>query len=473
MVWENNTKGIVMLNKLVENDAKKCHRYWPDANEKKIAFEGVDLRVSFVSESTKESYICRTFQLHDSKIDTTRDVLHFHYVNWPDFGVPRSPNDFLDFLEDVRYSGCLDANVGPAVVHCSAGIGRSGTFCVVDSILKMIEEGRAESDIKLQDVLIDMRRFRMSLIQTAEQLRFSYLAILEALRRRQGRSPYLSRRGVNDDAPPPPPHRVGIGNKSSNMPIMVVNSTAVSSSDDDEDDDINDKNSPVAELSGFQDSAVSSEMSSGDESSEDIPPPLPPRHIFAADSPISSEDSPARSEQQQSQQRLETSQTEETHKQISNNINLSKDFQQNNREASEKALQAKAALQTATPSSIQQTITEDLQSFEQEILSKETMQQPKPFKGGNAEKTADISQSSKKQDEYGDASGEEHRTCLRQRKRQRDQKIKDKVQAIKKGIADSEAAHQRRGLFEKLGIGFVVLMGTGILMYRIYNYWRS
>lgn len=48
-----------MLNKLVENDAKKCHRYWPDANEKKIAFEGVDLRVSFVSESTKESYICR------------------------------------------------------------------------------------------------------------------------------------------------------------------------------------------------------------------------------------------------------------------------------------------------------------------------------------------------------------------------------------------------------------------------------
>ena len=67
-----------------------------------------------------------------------REILHFHYTTWPDFGVPESPASFLNFLFKVRESGCLNADEGPVVVHCSAGIGRSGTFCLVDTCLLLV-----------------------------------------------------------------------------------------------------------------------------------------------------------------------------------------------------------------------------------------------------------------------------------------------------------------------------------------------
>lgn len=68
----------------------------------------------------------------------SREIIQFHYTTWPDFGVPSSPTAFLDFLKKVQESGTLNPEFGPAVVHCSAGIGRSGTFCLVDSCLVIV-----------------------------------------------------------------------------------------------------------------------------------------------------------------------------------------------------------------------------------------------------------------------------------------------------------------------------------------------
>lgn len=68
----------------------------------------------------------------------SREIIQFHYTTWPDFGVPSSPTAFLDFLQKVRESGTLSSEFGPAVVHCSAGIGRSGTFCLVDCCLVIV-----------------------------------------------------------------------------------------------------------------------------------------------------------------------------------------------------------------------------------------------------------------------------------------------------------------------------------------------
>lgn len=68
----------------------------------------------------------------------TREILHFHYTTWPDFGVPESPASFLNFLFKVRESGSLSTEHGPVVVHCSAGIGRSGTFCLADTCLLLV-----------------------------------------------------------------------------------------------------------------------------------------------------------------------------------------------------------------------------------------------------------------------------------------------------------------------------------------------
>lgn len=73
--------------------------------------------------------------------EESREIYHFHYTTWPDFGVPESPASFLNFLFKVRESGSLDPEHGPSVVHCSAGIGRSGTFALVDTCLVLVRRG--------------------------------------------------------------------------------------------------------------------------------------------------------------------------------------------------------------------------------------------------------------------------------------------------------------------------------------------
>lgn len=85
-------------------------------------------------------FFLRLFRITDLETLESREILHFHYITWPDFGVPQSPTAFLHFLADVRQSGVLNQNVGPPVVHCSAGIGRSGTFCLVDTCLVLVSQ---------------------------------------------------------------------------------------------------------------------------------------------------------------------------------------------------------------------------------------------------------------------------------------------------------------------------------------------
>ena len=130
--------------------------------------------ISDSHEAHPEIY-CR---LTSTTENETRDVLHFHYTTWPDFGVPSCPDTFLEFLGAVRESGSLESDAGPAVVHCSAGIGRSGSFVLVDSCLLEAETAGPEA-VNIKQRLLDMRTFRMGLIQTDDQLKFSYQAIIE------------------------------------------------------------------------------------------------------------------------------------------------------------------------------------------------------------------------------------------------------------------------------------------------------
>ncbi|KAK9892628.1 hypothetical protein WA026_021006 [Henosepilachna vigintioctopunctata] len=184
MVWEQESKAILMLNKLIENKQEKCYQYWPSdvGPEHAIRMPDVDLSVEYVNQHDYSYYLTRVLRLTDLQTETSRDILQFHYTTWPDFGVPSSPNAFLQFLNKVRSEGVLEADVGPAVVHCSAGIGRSGTFCLVDSCLVLIEKYGIDS-VDVKEILLDMRKYRMGLIQTAEQLRFSYQAIIEGAKK--------------------------------------------------------------------------------------------------------------------------------------------------------------------------------------------------------------------------------------------------------------------------------------------------
>lgn len=180
MVWEQKTAAIIMLNKLIEKKQEKCSQYWPGkiGTEHILKLDDVGLQVEYISHSDYQHYLTRQFKLTELSSSESRTIVQYHYTTWPDFGVPGSPTVFLEFLRRVRAQGVLDDTVGPAIVHCSAGIGRSGTFCLVDSVLVLIEKD-GQNSVDVKEILLEMRKYRMGLIQTHEQLRFSYQAIIE------------------------------------------------------------------------------------------------------------------------------------------------------------------------------------------------------------------------------------------------------------------------------------------------------
>ncbi|KAM4737973.1 tyrosine-protein phosphatase non-receptor type 1 isoform 1-T1 [Anableps anableps] len=212
MVWEQRTRGVVMLNRVIEKGSVKCAQYWPQREEKDAVFEDTSFKVTLVSEDIKSYYTVRQLELENLSTQETREILHFHYTTWPDFGVPESPASFLNFLFKVRESGCLNAEHGPVVVHCSAGIGRSGTFCLVDTCLLLMSLRKDPSSVRIREVLLEMRRYRMGLIQTPDQLRFSYLAVIEGAKYIKGdtslQESWKELSNEEDDPPeftPPPP----------------------------------------------------------------------------------------------------------------------------------------------------------------------------------------------------------------------------------------------------------------------------
>uniref|UniRef100_A0A1Q3F3Z9 protein-tyrosine-phosphatase n=1 Tax=Culex tarsalis TaxID=7177 RepID=A0A1Q3F3Z9_CULTA len=224
MVWEYNSRAILMLNKLIEKKQIKCHQYWPEkvGEQHRLELPEVQLAVEYVNCVEYKNFCERTFRLTDLESSKTREVVQFHYTTWPDFGIPSSPVAFLQFLKEVRESGALDPDVGPPIIHCSAGIGRSGTFCLVDCCLVLIDK-EGENKVSVQDVLLELRRYRMGLIQTFDQLYFSYQAIIEGMKRMNNSSfedfeeltevvpaggGSQDQDADNDDTPPPlPPPR--------------------------------------------------------------------------------------------------------------------------------------------------------------------------------------------------------------------------------------------------------------------------
>jgi len=211
MVWEQKCKAVIMLNRVIEKGTPKCHQYWPREKDDTLSFSDVGLAVENISLTPGQHYNISTLRLTNTDTEESRDVLHFHYTTWPDFGVPSCPDTFLEFLGAVRESGSLDSEEGPAVVHCSAGIGRSGSFILVDSCLLEAETVGPET-VNIKQRLLEMRTFRMGLIQTDDQLKFSYQAIIEGARQLglislvPALEPALAEMsGSSDDEDVPPP----------------------------------------------------------------------------------------------------------------------------------------------------------------------------------------------------------------------------------------------------------------------------
>lgn len=191
MVWEQRVLIIVMTTRVIERGRIKCGQYWPleagrseDSGHFVIRNIHIDLFQDF-----KLTHL----DLYNKQTDESRSVAHYQYMSWPDFGVPKSASAMLDFRAQVKQHQAVAVQAmgsewtghpagPPIVIHCSAGIGRTGTFCTLDICLSRLE------NIGTVDVLQTVKRMRTQRafsIQTWDQYYFCYMAIIEYAQRKR------------------------------------------------------------------------------------------------------------------------------------------------------------------------------------------------------------------------------------------------------------------------------------------------
>ncbi|KAG5286356.1 hypothetical protein AALO_G00013920 [Alosa alosa] len=137
MVWEQRAASVVMMTRLEEKSRIKCDQYWPSRGTDTYGM----IQVTLLDTMELATFCVRTFSLHKNGTNERREVRQFQFTAWPDHGVPEYPTPFLAFLRRVK--ACNPPDAGPVVVHCSAGVGRTGCFIVIDAMLERIKHERA------------------------------------------------------------------------------------------------------------------------------------------------------------------------------------------------------------------------------------------------------------------------------------------------------------------------------------------
>uniref|UniRef100_A0A8C6UEH3 protein-tyrosine-phosphatase n=1 Tax=Neogobius melanostomus TaxID=47308 RepID=A0A8C6UEH3_9GOBI len=160
MIWEQKVKGIVMVTNCTEGGRTKCEQYWPDSRDPRVCG---DLAVYTTSEQKRQDWTLREFQVKHRRTSEERTVKHFHFTAWPDHGVPEGTEVLIEFRSLVRKHIQMEAAGAPTVVHCSAGVGRTGTIIALDMLLQQMEK---ENAVDINGFVHKMRLNRPHMVQT-------------------------------------------------------------------------------------------------------------------------------------------------------------------------------------------------------------------------------------------------------------------------------------------------------------------
>ncbi|XP_061170688.1 receptor-type tyrosine-protein phosphatase mu-like [Saccostrea echinata] len=172
MVWQEDVSVIVCLTNLKEGGKNKCAQYWPAINDK-IQISSINIRN--LEERIYANYTIRRFKVQNNMERKDREVLMFHYTRWPDHGVP-DPLNLVVFHRQVMKKS--SQSLGKyTLVHCSAGIGRTGTYIALDALYR---EGERNGKVNVPMYVRTIRKDRMNMIQGDDQYKAVYLALCES-----------------------------------------------------------------------------------------------------------------------------------------------------------------------------------------------------------------------------------------------------------------------------------------------------
>lgn len=165
MIWELECLNIVMLTDLVERGREKCFKYWPDVEEDPQ--QTGDLTICNVSEETSELQVIRDFEITNRHDETKRKIRQFHFTAWPDYGVPKHEDQLLDFISFIRTQNEVVGK--PIVAHCSAGVGRTGTFIGAWNLIDLIRREPSSPYLDIKKEVLAMRECRPLMVQSQDQ----------------------------------------------------------------------------------------------------------------------------------------------------------------------------------------------------------------------------------------------------------------------------------------------------------------